>query len=103
MGIHMQCRYHCGVVRMQGKYGKGKRQLDCAGVVTTTLALVQRLAEHEQHADLRRCGLQVHSCTAELCVPKGEGLAGCSPTCSADTAVQPRDRDTGITSGWYWD
>ncbi|CAL5220033.1 g1979 [Coccomyxa viridis] len=44
---------------LQGKYGKGKRQLDCAGVVTTTLAAVQRLATHEEHADLCRCRLQV--------------------------------------------
>lgn len=47
---------------MQGKYGKGKRQLDCAGVVTTTLAVVQSLATHEEHADLRQCRLQVPSC-----------------------------------------
>ncbi len=47
---------------MQGKYGKGKRQLDCAGVVTTTLAIIQRLATHEEHADLRRCRLQVPFC-----------------------------------------
>ena len=45
---------------MQGKYGKGKRQLDCAGVVTTTLAAVQRLATREEHVDLRQCRLQVH-------------------------------------------
>ena len=44
---------------LQGKYGKGKRQLDCAGVVTTTLAVVQRLALHEEHADLQACRLQV--------------------------------------------
>ncbi len=48
---------------MQGKYGKGKRQLDCAGVVTTTLAAVQRLATHEEHADLRQCRLQVRPAT----------------------------------------
>ena len=29
---------------LQGNFGKGKRQLDCAGVVTTTLAALQRLA-----------------------------------------------------------
>lgn len=44
---------------MQGRSGKGKRQLDCAGVVTTTLAVVQRLALHEEHADLQACRLQV--------------------------------------------
>ena len=48
------------LARVQGKYGKGKRQLDCAGVVMTTLAAVQRLAVHEAHADLRKCRLQVH-------------------------------------------
>ena len=46
----------------QGKCGKGKRQLDCAGVVTTTLAVIERLATHEEHADLRRCRLQVPPC-----------------------------------------
>lgn len=39
--------------------GKGKRQLDCAGVVTTTLAVCQRLSLDPQHADLAACRFQV--------------------------------------------
>lgn len=46
---------------LQGNFGKGKRQLDCAGVVTTTLAALQRLAVYEEHSDLQRCRLQVSS------------------------------------------
>ena len=58
---------------MQGRYGKGKRQLDCAGVVTTALAAVQRLANHEEHADLRQCRLQVPSCHLSTCRPMHAG------------------------------
>lgn len=44
---------------LQGKAGKAKRQLDCAGVVTTVLGVLQQLALHESHDDLRSCCLQV--------------------------------------------
>ena len=53
---------------MQGKYGKGKRQLDCAGVVTTTLATVQRLSAHEEHLDLQQCRLQLSFCLVQCCI-----------------------------------
>ena len=56
----------CGAV--QGKYGKGKRQLDCAGVVTTTLAIVQRLAAHQEHSDLQQCRLQLSFCLVQCCI-----------------------------------
>lgn len=38
---------------------KGKRQLDCAGVVTTTYAVCERLAERHGHTDLAGCSMQV--------------------------------------------
>ncbi|CAL8468043.1 g7582 [Coccomyxa elongata] len=44
---------------LQAKSTKGKRQLDCAGVVTTVLAVLQQLALLGGHDDLRRCCLQV--------------------------------------------
>ena len=53
---------------VQGKYGKSKRQLDCAGVVTTTLATVQRLAAHEEHLDLQQCRLQLSFCLVQCCI-----------------------------------
>lgn len=40
---------------------KGKRQLDCAGVVTTTYAVCQRLAEGYGHADLAASSMQVRT------------------------------------------
>ena len=40
---------------------KGKRQLDCAGVVTTVLAALQQLSLLEGHEDLKCCCLQVDS------------------------------------------
>lgn len=49
---------------LQTKSGKGKRQLDCAGVVTTVLAVLQRLSQQERHEDLHSCHLQV--CTSSL-------------------------------------
>lgn len=44
---------------LQAKSTKGKRQLDCAGVVTTVLAVLQQLALLGGHDDLRSCCLQV--------------------------------------------
>ena len=44
--------------------GKGKRQLDCAGVVTTTLAVCQALAQDANHTDLASCRFQVCCQTA---------------------------------------
>lgn len=41
---------------------KGKRQLDCAGVVTTVLALCQTLAGRPEHAELGNCRFQVRCC-----------------------------------------
>ena len=38
---------------------KGKRQLDCAGVVTTVLAICHTLARRPEHADLQGCRFQV--------------------------------------------
>ncbi len=38
---------------------KGKRQLDCAGVVTTTYAVCQRLAQRHGQSDLEACRMQV--------------------------------------------
>ena len=38
---------------------KGKRQLDCAGVVTTTLATLQRLCRQDGFQALAGCRLQV--------------------------------------------
>ena len=76
---------------MQGKCGKGKRQLDCAGVVTTTLAVVQRLALREEDADLQACRLQV-------CLPMqiyaACRAAGCRATCQY-TPTRSRDSSKG--------
>ena len=44
---------------LMAKSTKGKRQLDCAGVVTTVLAVLQQLALLGGHDDLRKCCLQV--------------------------------------------
>jgi hypothetical protein len=38
---------------------KAKRQLDCGGVVTTVLAICQRLAAKFGHEDLADCRFQV--------------------------------------------
>ncbi|CAK0770507.1 hypothetical protein CVIRNUC_003774 [Coccomyxa viridis] len=59
---------------LQGKHGKGKRQLDCAGVVTTTLAAVQRLAAHEEHSDLQQCRLQLSFCFVRSCTSEADAL-----------------------------
>ena len=39
---------------------KGQRQLDCAGVATTVLAIAHTLALQPEHADLGSCRFQVH-------------------------------------------
>lgn len=42
-----------------GQPVKGRRQLDCAGVVTSTLCVLQRLAAQGGFQDLGSCRLQV--------------------------------------------
>ncbi len=52
--VHTFARILCA-----GRQHKGKRQLDCAGLVTTVLALCQRLARQEAFSDLGTCRFQV--------------------------------------------
>ncbi|KAK9861542.1 hypothetical protein WJX84_007248 [Apatococcus fuscideae] len=56
--LHAQSVWTFTRVLAAGK-GKGKRQLDCAGVVTTTLAVCQALAQDANHTDLASCRFQV--------------------------------------------
>lgn len=51
---HVSC--FCRI--LQGHNAKGKRQLDCAGVVTTVLAALQQISNLEGHEDLKSCCLQ---------------------------------------------
>ena len=61
--MHAQHLY-CFLQFCGSQQPKGKRQLDCAGVVTTVLAIAQRLALQLEHADLSSCRFQV--CTSSL-------------------------------------
>ncbi|KAL3136760.1 Menin [Trebouxia sp. C0009 RCD-2024] len=56
--LHVQ---HVYVFTQHLKHGtkSSKRQLDCGGVVTTVLAICQRLAQEYGHADLAACRFQV--------------------------------------------
>jgi hypothetical protein len=55
--LHFQHVYHfCCYL---GPEKSSKRQLDCAGVTTTTLAACQRLAAVHGHTDLQCCTMQV--------------------------------------------
>lgn len=55
------CLQHVYVFTQHLKFGtkSSKRQLDCGGVVTTVLAVCQRLAREYGHADLAACRFQV--------------------------------------------
>ncbi len=63
---------------LAGASAKGRRQLDCAGVVTTTLAVVQRLCRQEGFQDLAGCRLQVVLCICTLAcsIPGTAGALG---------------------------
>ncbi|GAB4822004.1 hypothetical protein N2152v2_009050 [Parachlorella kessleri] len=67
---------------------KGKRQLDCAGVVTTTFAVCQRLAQRHGHGDLAGCGMQVSEDHCWLTLDPDIPTAASSVEVTTDTATK---------------
>ena len=67
----------------------GKRQLDCAGVVTTTHAACQRLAQRHGHADLAGCSMSISEDHCWLQLGGGGAAAGSAAAEGAAAAAAP--------------